>query len=48
MITTRLVSIVDAHKVYNNASSFRVTEENLVFEAVQSGPYSSLNVFTAL
>ena len=24
-----------------NASSFRATEENLVFEAVQSGPYSS-------
>ena len=23
------------------ASSFRVTEENLVFETVQSGPYSS-------
>ena len=31
-----------------NASSFRVTEENLVFETVQSGPYSSLNVFSAL
>ena len=30
------------------ASSFRVTEENLVFETVQSGPYSSLNVFSAL
>ena len=27
------------------ASSFRVTEENLVFEAVQSGPYSSFDCF---
>ena len=41
MITTSLVSIVDVYKVYNNASSLRVTEENLVFETVQSGPYSS-------
>ena len=30
------------------ASSFRVTEENLVFQTVQSGPYSFLNVFSAL
>ena len=27
------------------ASSFRVTEENLVFETVQSGPYSSFECF---
>ena len=27
------------------ASSFRVTEENLVFETVQSGPYSSFEYF---
>ena len=27
------------------ASLFRVTEENLVFENVQSGPYSSLECF---
>ena len=27
------------------ASSFRVTEENLVFETVQSGPYSSFDCF---
>ena len=31
----------------NDSSSFRVTEENLVFETVQSGLYSSLNVFSA-
>ena len=30
------------------ASSFRVTEENLVFETVQSGPYSSFEFFSAL
>ena len=30
------------------ASPFRVTVENLVFETVQSGPYSFLNVFFAL
>ena len=30
------------------ASSLRVTEENLVFETVHSGPYSFLNVFSAL
>ena len=30
------------------ASSFRVTEENLVFETVLSGPYSSLNVVSAI
>ena len=30
------------------ASSFRVTEENLVFETVQSGPYSSFECFSAL
>ena len=29
-------------------SSFRVTEENLVFETVQSGPYSFSIVFSAL
>ena len=29
-------------------SSFRVTEENLVFETLQSGPYSFLNVSSAL
>ena len=28
-----------------NASSFRVTEENLVFETIQSGPYSSFECF---
>ena len=27
------------------ASTFRVTEENLVFETVQSGPYSSFKCF---
>ena len=27
------------------ASSFRVTEENLVFETVQSGPYASFECF---
>ena len=27
------------------ASSFRVTEENLVFKTVQSGPYSSFECF---
>ena len=27
------------------ASSFRVTEENLLFETVQSGPYSSFECF---
>ena len=27
------------------ASSFRVIEENLVFETVQSGPYSSIECF---
>ena len=27
------------------ASSFRVTEENLVFETVQSGPYLSFDCF---
>ena len=27
------------------ASSFRVSEENLVFETVQSGPYSSFECF---
>ena len=27
------------------ANSFRVTEENLVFETVQSGPYSSFECF---
>ena len=27
------------------ASSFRATEENLVFETVQSGPYSSFECF---
>ena len=27
------------------ASSLRVTEENLVFETVQSGPYSSFECF---
>ena len=27
------------------ASSFRVTEENLVFETVPSGPYSSFECF---
>ena len=27
------------------ASSFRVTEENIVFETVQSGPYSSFECF---
>ena len=30
------------------ASSFRVTEENLVFETVQSGPYPSFEFFFAL
>ena len=30
------------------ASSFRVTEENLVFETVQSGPYSSFDFFFVL
>ena len=29
-------------------SSFRVTEGNLIFETVQFGPLSLLNVFTAL
>ena len=28
--------------------SFRVTEENLVFETVQSGPYSSFKCFSAV
>ena len=27
------------------ASSFRVTEENLLFETIQSGPYSSFECF---
>ena len=27
------------------ASSFRVTEENLLFKTVQSGPYSSFECF---
>ena len=27
------------------ASSFRVTEENLVFETVQSGPFTSFECF---
>ena len=30
------------------ASSFRVTEENLVFETVQSGAHTLLNVFSTL
>ena len=30
------------------ARSFRVTEENLVFKTVQSGPYSSFDCFSLL
>ena len=37
-VETRNYSILSLASI---ASSFRVTEENLVFETVQSGPYSS-------
>ena len=45
LVETRNYSVLSLAFI---ASSFRVTEENLVFETVQSGPYSSLNVFSAL
>ena len=45
LVETRNYSILSLAFV---ASSFRVTEENLVFETVQSGPSLHLNFFTAL
>ena len=41
-VETRNYSIISLAFI---ASSFTVTEENLVFETVQSGPYSSLECF---
>ena len=45
LVETRNYSILSLAFI---ASSFRVTEENLVFETVQSGPYSFLNIFSAI
>ena len=42
LVETRNYSILSLAFI---ASSFRVTEENLVFETVQSGPYSSFECF---
>ena len=42
LVETRNYSIISVAFI---ASSFRVTEENLVFETVQSGPYSSFECF---
>ena len=42
LVKTRNYSILSLAFI---ASSFRVTEENLVFETVQSGPYSSFECF---
>ena len=44
LIETRNYSILSLVFI---AGSFRVTEENLVFETVQSGPYSSFECFSA-
>ena len=44
-VETRNYSIISLAFI---ANSFRVIEENLVFETVQSGPYFFLNVFSAL
>ena len=41
LVETRNYSILSLAFI---ASSFRVTEENLVFETVQTGPYSFLNI----
>ena len=42
LIETRFYSILSLAFI---ATSFRVTEENLVFETVQSGPYTSFECF---
>ena len=45
LVETRNYSILSLAFI---AISFRVTEENLVFETVQSGPYCSFECFSAL
>ena len=40
----KMIKTCDAYVAFI-ASSFRVTEENLVFETVQSGPTSSFDCF---
>ena len=45
LVETRNYSIISLAFI---VSSFRVTEKNLVFETVQSGPYSSFECVSAL